>query len=97
MNDALDWYMEFNEAEFEKAGFSSEEEAANYSYYHPTPEMKQAYLDGMDKVEVVSATDPSIRQIVCEELASCYEGQKDVKDVAVTLEDRLKTLYSEKG
>jgi hypothetical protein len=58
--------------------------------------MKAAYIANMEKVEVVSASDPSIRALVSEELSEAYSGQKDVKDVAASLEKRLKTLYSEK-
>ena len=47
-------------------------------------------------VEVVSASDPSIRAIVSEELSEAYSGQKDIKAIEKSLEKRLKTLYSEK-
>lgn len=97
LKDLIDWHAEYSADEFERFGFTPEEQAENYRYYHPTPEMKQAYLDAMDKVQVVSATDPSIRAVVLEELKSCYSGQKDLKEVEATLEDRLTTLYSEKG
>ena len=97
MNNLLDKQKDICEEEFERAGFTTPEQGAQYSYYHVTPELKQAYLDGMDKVEVVSATDPAIRAIVLEELKTCYSGQKDIKEIEKTLEDRLNNLYSEKG
>ena len=82
--------------EYKMAGFTSESEAARYDYYFLTDEMKASYIANMEKVEVVSASDPSIRAIVYEELSEAYSGQKDIKDIEVSLENRLKTLYSEK-
>ena len=92
----LDRYMGYYEYEYKAAGFTSESDAARYDYYTPTEEMKAAYIANMENVEVVSATDVSIRAIVSEELSEAYSGQKDIKDVEASLEKRLKTLYSEK-
>ena len=94
--NVLDRNVEVFMKEYERAGITSEAEEALYGYYKPTEEMKNAYIMGMENVEVVPATDPSIRAIVREELSACFSGQKDVKEVEKTLEDRLKTLYSEK-
>ncbi len=58
--------------------------------------MKDSYIANMEKVEVVSASDPAIRAIISEELSEAYSGQKDIKEKEKTLEKRLKTLYSEK-
>ncbi len=58
--------------------------------------MKGSYIANMENVEVVSASDPSIRAIVSEELSEAYSGQKDIKAIEKSLEKRLKTLYSEK-
>ena len=92
----IDRYGEIFKYEYKVAGFTSESDAARYNYYFLTDEMKAAYIANMEKVEVVSASDPSIRALVSEELSEAYSGQKDVKDVAASLEKRLKTLYSEK-
>ena len=92
----LDRSMELFMYEYTVAGFTSESDAARYDYYLPTDEMKASYIANMENVEVVSASDPSIRAIVSEELSEAYSGQKDIKDIEVTLENRLKTLYSEK-
>ena len=83
--------------EYEEAGFTNEAEAAKYDYYLPTDELKTAYIESMDNVEVVISLDPSIRTVVYEELSACFSGNKDVKEVEKTLQDRLTTLFNEKG
>ncbi|MCR5804356.1 MAG: hypothetical protein K6G47_08825 [Clostridia bacterium] len=65
-------------------------------YSYPDEEVKSSFIANMEKVEVVLASDPSIEAIVHEELSSVYAGEKDISEAAKTLEDRLKTLYSEK-
>ena len=92
----LDRYMDHFIYEYKMAGFTSESEAAKYDYYLPTDSMKASYIANMENVEVVSASDPSIRAIVSEELSEAYSGQKDIKAIEKSLEKRLKTLYSEK-
>ena len=92
----LDRYMDHFIYEYKMAGFTSESEAAKYDYYLPTDSMKDSYIANMENVEVVSASDPSIRAIVSEELSEAYSGQKDIKAIEKSLEKRLKTLYSEK-
>ena len=92
----LDRYMDHFIYEYKTAGFTSEAEAARYDYYFPTDAMKASYIANMENVEVVSASDPAIRAIVSEELSEAYSGQKDIKEIEVSLEKRLKTLYSEK-
>lgn len=92
----IDRAGEYFRYEYKMAGFTSESEAAKYDYYFLTDEMKASYIANMEKVEVVSASDPSIRAIVYEELSEAYSGQKDIKEIEASLENRLKTLYSEK-
>ena len=58
--------------------------------------MRKAYKDALENVEVVTWLDGSIRAVVMEEMSSYFSGQKDIKSVENTLNDRLKTLYSEK-
>jgi hypothetical protein len=92
----LDRFMSYFEYDYKAAGFTSAADAARYDYYFPTDEMKTSYIANMEKVEVVSASDPSIRAIVSEELSAAYSGQKDIKEIERNLEDRLKKLFSEK-
>ena len=92
----LDKVMDKFMYEYKVAGFNSESEAARYNYYLPSDEMKNTYIANMERVEVVSASDPSIRAIVAEELSAAYSGQKDIKEIECSLEDRLKKLFSEK-
>ena len=92
----LDRYMEHFIYEYKMVGFTSESEAARFDYYLPTDNMKASYIANMENVEVVSASDPAIRAIVSEELSEAYSGQKDIKEIEKSLEQRLKTLYSEK-
>jgi len=92
----LDRFMGYFEYDYKAAGFTSESDAARYDYYFPTDEMRSSYIANMEKVEVVSASDPSIRAIVSEELSAAYSGQKDIKEIERTLEDRLKKVFSEK-
>ena len=92
----LDRYGEYFHYDYLMAGFTSESEAARYDYYFPTDERKESYMANMENVEVVSATDASIRAVVSEELSEAYSGQKDIRDIEASLENRLKTLYSEK-
>lgn len=92
----LDRYGEYFYYDYKMAGFTSESEAAKYYYYFPNDERKAAYISNLENVEVVSATDASIRAVVSEELSEAYSGQKDIRDIEVSLEKRLKILYSEK-
>ena len=92
----LDRYGECFYYDYKVAGFTSESEAARYGYYFPDEARKAAYIANMENVEVVAASDPSIRAIVSEELSEAYSGQKDIKDIEKSLQNRLKTLYSEK-
>ncbi|MBO7425940.1 MAG: extracellular solute-binding protein [Clostridiales bacterium] len=92
----LDREAEICTIEYEEAGFANETEAAQFDYYLPTDEIKYAYIESMEKVEVVSSLDPSIQTVVYEELSACFSGKKDVKEVEKTLQDRLTTLFNEK-
>ena len=84
------------ENEYLRANWSSEAEAAENGYFHPNDAMRKAYKDALENVEVVTWLDGSIRAVVMEEMSSYFSGQKDIKSVENTLNDRLKTLYSEK-
>lgn len=92
----LDGFMDKFIYEYKMAGFTSESDAARYSYYLPTDEMRNSYIANMERVEIVSASDPSVRAIVAEELSAAYSGQKDIKEIERNLEDRLNKLFSEK-
>ena len=92
----LDKYAEIFQYEYKEAGFTTEAEAAKYNYYLPTDEMKASYIKIMENIEIVAESDQSIMAIVNEELSAAYAGQKDIKEIEASLQDRLSTLYSEK-
>lgn len=96
LDPVLERYAKQTTEEFKRAGFTSEAAAVEFGYYLPKENMKKQYAEAMDNVEVVTALDGSVSAIVREELSSCFTGQKDIKEVEKTLEDRLNTLYSEK-
>lgn len=92
----MDNAIEKFKIQYKITGITTKAEEEEYHYYMPDDKMKQTYIDNMEKVEVVSSSDPSIKAIVTEELSSVYSGQKDIKEVSSSLENRLRTMYSEK-
>ena len=96
LSGVLDTSIVFYKNTQKRQSLISEAELALLDSY-PTDKVKNSYMANMEKVEVVLSSDPSIDAIVHEELSSVYAGEKDISEAAKTLEDRLKTLYSEKN
>ena len=86
-----------DEANREIDSFSSEAEAASCGYYRPSEEIVQAYIKSINSVSCCNCLDASVSDIVEEEIEGLLSGQQDVDTVAANVEDRLRTLYNEKG